>query len=121
MTNCHSIHFYFTDICNNGTCKDRYGLYYCSCQPGNFGYNCQFFDQCKPNSCPKGHTCINSMFEDEGYYCYDDVWSDLSQLLQATVYCALLPNKTCKLNQYYLDRLDDLVKFIRDRYNSVST
>lgn len=43
------------NICNNGTCKDRYGTYSCICDGGYTGGNCEAeINECDTNPCKEG-------------------------------------------------------------------
>ena len=83
------------------------------------GRHCQFSNKCKSVSCPMGQTCINSLRDEKGYFCYDYTLTDMSKLLHATVVCAIRPRNECKLDQNYLDILDEVVRYIRTGYNLV--
>ena len=47
--------------------QDYFNDYYCSCQPGYFGRNCEMeIDECLPRPCENGGTCTDLV---NGYRC----------------------------------------------------
>ena len=103
---------------------DLYGSFQCSCKIGYTGLHCQYQNSCNFSSCPSDHTCILSVIENGGYFCYSNIWNDISSLVQATLTCGSNTTAMDCIDRIFggniMGALDDLVGLIRSSFNLVS-